>query len=356
MNGISSILLIVLWGIVIPLMLGQLWDSILKDSELISIPRSLSFGYMTIAALFQLLAFPMLMLRLKFHVLKSTFLIVIVCLLLCTIFLNYKGFVKKLKDSMKSIQFEKTELIIWVAVIFLIAVQTYLLAGQMHVDTDDSRFLAEALEAVEKDTMLEYHPLTGEFLGGPIGEMRKDITSPYPIFLGLLGELFRLPPTVAAHAVLPLLLIPLCYLVYSVVGKFFFPNDRKSIGLFLFFLSLIHLFSFETIYASGYTLLTIIWQGRSVAVMIMLPILWYILLKMTAKHVSDIKWSDYSLLVTALLGCAMLSGMGVLLSLLLTAAYTFVNIIRKKSVKFGVWMLICMCPNIFFLVFGRCLQ
>jgi len=283
-------------------------------------------------------------------VLKYVWIAVIACLLIASVLFNYKDFKGKLKNSISIKKPERAELIIWLAVVVIVVFQTYLLAGHMHVDTDDARFVAEALEAVEKDTMLQYHPLTGEFLGSPLGEMNKDVTSPYPIFLGLIGELFRLPPAVAAHMILPVLLIPLCYAVYFVIGSWFFDGSRDT-GLFLLFLGLIHLFSFESIFASGYTLLTIIWQGRSVAAMILLPLLWYVLLRMTGQ--AAVRPKDYVLLAATLIACAMLSGMGVLLSLLLALAYACVCAFQKKSLRTALWMLLCMCPNIVNLIISR---
>ncbi len=305
---------------------------------------------MTMAAVFQVLAVPMIFLRAPFHVLKYVWIAVIACLLIASVLFNYKDFKGRLKNSISIKKPERAELIIWLAVVVIVVFQTYLLAGHMHVDTDDARFVAEALEAVEKDTMLQYHPLTGEFLGSPLGEMNKDVTSPYPIFLGLIGELFRLPPAVAAHMILPVLLIPLCYAVYFVIGSWFFDGSRDT-GLFLLFLGLIHLFSFESIFASGYTLLTIIWQGRSVAAMILLPLLWYVLLRMTGQ--AAVRPKDYVLLAATLIACAMLSGMGVLLSLLLALAYACVCAFQKKSLRTALWMLLCMCPNIVNLIISR---
>ncbi len=350
MIGVSNILLIFVWGISVPFVLGMLWEKRLADSDHICFARNFALGFMTMAAVFQVLAVPAIFLRAPFHVLKDVWITIIVCLLVISAVINFKDLKKRLKNSIVK-KPERTELLIWLAVIAIVAFQTCLLAGQMHVDTDDARFIAEAMEAVEKDTMLQYHPLTGEFLGSPLGEMNKDVTSPYPIFLGLAGELFDLPPAVAAHVILPVLLIPLCYAVYFVIGNWFFDGDSRHTGLFLLFLGLIHMFSFESIYASGYTLLTIIWQGRSVAAMILLPLLWYVLLRMTGQAAVSAK--DYVLLTVVLIACAMLSGMGLLLSLLMALTYACVCGWQKRSLRTAFFMLLCMGPNIVNLIISR---
>lgn len=353
MTGFIHIVLIVLWGLCVPFILGMLIDRMLADSTCILCARNLAFGFMLMAAVFELLAVPMILLKMPFHILKNSWIAVVLCLVLCSLSINYKGFSEKLKNGLNDIRLDRLTVFIWIAVVFLVLFQTYLLAGQMHVDTDDSRFVAEALEAVERDTMLSYHPITGRLVSVPVGEMNKDVMSPYPIFLGLFAELFQLPPAVTAHVILPVLFIPLCYVVYSVIGSFFFDGDKKYIGLFLLFLSMIHLFSFESIYASGYTLLTIIWQGRSVAAMIMLPMLWYVLLRMTGRE--RLKRRDYLLFVTAMLSCAMMSTMGSMLSLLLAGVYICVFAFQKKSLKTVFWLGLCMCPNVICVVMSKLL-
>lgn len=353
MIGFVNILLIFAWGLIVPFLLGMLTDKLLADSEGTLCARNLALGFMLMAAIFQLLAVPMIFLHAPFHVLKYSWIIVILGLSLLSVFVNRRTFSQKLQTQFTLKLPDKMTLFIWIAVIFLVLLQVYLLAGHTHRDTDDARFVAEALEAVEKDTMLSYHPITGELLSQPVGEMNKDIMSPYPIFLGLVSTLFQLPPAAAAHLILPILLIPLCYVVFYVIADFFFDGNKKYTGLFLVFLSVIHLFSFESIYASGYTLLTIIWQGRSVAAMILLPLLWYLLLRMTGEH--SIKPKEYLLLLISMLSCAMLSGMGIMLSLLLMAAYMCVYVLQKKSLKTVPWMILCMCPNIVCMVLSKLL-
>ena len=118
----------------------------------------------------------------------------------------------------------------------------------------------------------------------------------------------------------------------------------KKRGLFLLFLSLIHLFSFETIYASGYTLLTIIWQGRSISAMIMLPLLWYFLMRTTDKK--RLTAIDYLTVTMAGLANAMLSNMGAILAMVMIAAYALVNGARLQSFKTLIFMGICAVPEL----------
>ena len=49
----------------------------------------------------------------------------------------------------------------------------------MHLDEDDARWIAEANDALVKNRMLLHNPATGEYIGRFVGEMVKDVFSPW---------------------------------------------------------------------------------------------------------------------------------------------------------------------------------
>ena len=51
----------------------------------------------------------------------------------------------------------------------------------MHLDEDDARWIAEANDALVKNRMLLHNPATGEYIGRFVGEMVKDVFSPWSI-------------------------------------------------------------------------------------------------------------------------------------------------------------------------------
>lgn len=352
-----NIILIIAWGILLPFLLGFTVKLILNEGKEVSIGENIAYGFVVMCVVFQLLAVPMIFLHVKYHVLKYIWITAVLTLALASVMLylkkngkiiyNITGFLREIKN-------DRFALCIWVVAVLIIAFETYLLTAKMHMDTDDSRFLADALEAVNQDTMLLTHPITGKFYNVAVGEQMKDITSPYPIFLGLIGELFGIHPTISAHTILPLLYIPLCYVVFFLVGKCFFGTKAKDTGLFVLFLSLIQLFSFETVYSAGYTLLTIIWQGRSVAAMITLPLLWYVLMKLTVKEELTIR--EYIVILIVTTGAAMLSNMGSLFSLIMVFAYSIINAVSRKSAKYFVFMCMSCIPAAVYLATEKILM
>lgn len=354
----ANIVRILIVAVIVPMLSGSLL-SFRFENEDKSAARDIAYGFMLMCVLFLVLAVPMIFMRMPFHTLKYSWTAVIAVLCVISLVLGlrrgkYKDILAGIRGFFGQIISDRFTGVIWIAAVFVIMFEACLPTVRMHVDTDDARFIAEAMEAVEKDTMLLHHAITGKYIGFVPGEQIKDVTSPYPLFIALLSRLFGLHPAITAHTVLPFLLILLSYIVFFMIGDFLTGSDVKKTGLFLLFLSFINLFSFETIYSSGYTLLTIIWQGRSVCAMIMLPFLWYILMRFTVKD--KISVYDCLFVMAAALGNTMLSNMGSILAPIFIAAYAFVNLIKRKSLKISVFMCICAVPSFVCILITRILR
>lgn len=347
-----NIFRILIFAVLVPFLMGNLICAF-NGNKSKRIPGNFAYGFMFMCVLFMLLAIPMIFLRINFHVLvySWTALVFLLCIISVFVFARQNvigGLRKETGVLYGSITSDRFTVFIWVAAVLVIVFEAGLPTIRMHVDTDDARFIAEAMEAVEKDTMLLHHAITGKYVGFIPGEQIKDITSPYPLFIALLSKLYGIHPAVTAHTVLPFLLIILSYMVFGMIGDYLTGGDVKKTGLFLLFLSLINLFSFETIYASGYTLLTIIWQGRSVCAMIMLPFMWYVLMNTTEKE--RIGRRDYLLLVMTALSCTMTSSMGSIFAPVLIVTYAFVYLIKKKAIGSSVLMCACALPSLICIV------
>lgn len=359
---IIIIVRIIIWSLVVPFLLGQLLCILaMDDEEGTVISRKLAYGFMLMCVIFFVLAVPMITLRIHFHVLMYSWVFITVVLCILSAVFGVRN-VKNKQGETSAVPGEKKmkagtdvfTVFVWTAAVLMIVFQTYLLTFNMHVDTDDARFIAEAVEAVDYDTMLLRHAITNEYIGIVAGEQTKEVTAPYPLFIALMSKLYGIHPAICAHTVFPALFIPLCYVVFGIIGAHVFEGDLLKRGMFLLFLSVVHLFSFETIYASGYTLLTIIWQGRSILAMIMLPLLWYFLMRVSEGDRPGRR--DYIFILAAVLACAMLSNMGAVLAAAMTAVYALVNGVRLRSFKTCVLMGLCTVPDIACVLITRLLR
>ena len=71
-------------------------------------------------------------------------------------------------------------------------------------------------------------------------------------------------PAIIAHSVLPLILIPLTYLVYYRIGMRLFKGAFRKTAVFLILVSLLQIFGNTSIYTNATFFLMRTWQGKSV--------------------------------------------------------------------------------------------
>lgn len=343
-----NILLVILFLIIVPFLLGLLLErNFDKSLNVVAFSRVFIMGFAIMLCAFQAVAGICIYKGTSFDFLLYLYTGILIALIVVALLLNRKRLLGVIPDSVKAIKegasgFEKEYLIIGIITLLLIVFQTSLLIFRTHMDTDDCRFLAESLEAIEKNTLLRVHPITGENLAFPIGEMKKEIFSPYPIWIAVISVYTRIHPTVLAHGIFPALLIPLAYSVYYLLGTHFFEDRNKRI-IYMFILSVIMLFSFESIYSLGYTLLTIIWQGRSIVATSMAPFLWYILEKIYNEENTGIL--SYLTVLIVSLAIADLSGTGAMIPPVIGAAFALSSFIKNRKIMPSVLMVMAVIPS-----------
>lgn len=344
MIGAVNIGLFFLYWILIPFVLGLLWTRGMRKYEN-SAAMSMTAGLIFMLALFEILAVPMILTKQPYHILVNTWITIIWVVFLLSFMINFRRIPDIAKHCLVSVRaLTITEGMIWSSVLFLILFQIYMPVGHMRVDTDDARFVAEAMEACELDTMLQYHPITGEFIGEPIGEMNKDIASPFPIYMALGGSLLQLPPAVSTHIFFPIIFIVYAYMVYDLIGGYFFTDSSKYRGLFLFFMALLHCFAYESIYAAGYTLLAVIWQGRSVLAMVIMPFIWLLLMRIMDQDGDQVKC--YVMLLLAVIAGLLTSSMAIELLPILIGTYSIMIGVKNRAIKPAMITFLLLAPCI----------
>lgn len=346
MIGILNVILIILFLVAVPLVLGLLLEGIfVKAGEDFMLSRCFVLGIELMAASFGILGAPFILIGTSFTALLYAWEVLLFALVVVSIAINAKKIkdifsskVKSLKDLLANTENDRKYLML--LVLFMIIFQTSLLVLRMHVDTDDSRFIAEAVDAVENNSLLRIHPITGAKLSEPLGEMNKDVFASYPILIGALSVMTKVQPAVLSHSIFPIFLIPLSYAAMFILGDYFFGNTKKR-TIFMYVLSIVLLFSFESIYSLGYTLLTIIWQGRSIYTMILLPFSWYLLMKI---YTEDNRKHLYILFLITSIAAMCLSGTGALCQIILAVAFALAIIVKNRNIISAILIGLCVVP------------
>ena len=299
-----------------PLLVGSLFRS-----------KSISFTYLVgqllLWAVFEIIAVPCINLRTTFTTLFLIYTGVVIALVIPGCFALRTRAMQRSRGNWKA----------WlspflVIAMLVIAFQMCVYIFGMHLDEDDARWIAEANDALVKNRMLLHNPATGEYIGRFVGEMVKDVFSPWSMYLAWLSRMTGIRAATMAHTVYAPVLLGLCYLTYYEMGKCLF-KEKSERGIFLLMVSVINLFMAGNVYTQSVFTLTRIWQGKAVVAAVMIPAIMMIFLRIGEED----SVQNWELLIIAGICSCLFSGMGIAIGLLMIAVYGFYAIIRGLIVN-----------------------
>ena len=224
----------------------------------------------------------------------------------------------------------------------LILLQAYIPARYEHSDDDDSRFVAEEVSAVVHDTMYREDPITADYMYWDTGEVRKDLTSPWAMFVAMHAKEGNMAPAALSHAYLPFFLILICYALYLLIGQVLFGGDWEKTFLFGIVLSVLHLAGYTSTHTLASMLLLRIWQGKAVCASFALPLFFYLFYQIMKKEA----WKRWiPLLYVAGVGTCMLSGIGIVTASVLLAVYGVLDFCYYRNWRktLAIWLAAVPC-------------
>lgn len=235
-----------------------------------------------------------------------------------------------------------------VLALILILLQAYIPARYEHGDDDDSRFIAEEVSAYVHDTMYVDDPIAGDLMYWNQGEVKKDLTSPWAMYVAICCRISNIHPAVLSHAYLPFYLILLCYAVYFLIGYTLMKDDWEKTFVFLIVLSVVHLWGYTSTHTLASMLLLRIWQGKALCASFMIPLFFYVMYQlMHSKYEKGWIWFLYA----ASTGACLLSGVGIITIPVVLLIYGIVDFMyyRKPKKTLAVWM--AAMPNMVYLIY-----
>ena len=318
------LILQILLGIVtlaLPLAVGSLW----KEK---SIGLSWALGQFTLWAGFQVLAVPMINLLASFHMLFWAYIGLAAVLAMLGI------------RARRQVPFERPQIrpLIWIAALIVLYQAGKYVFG-IHLDQDDARWLAEANDALSRDTMLLSNPATGAYLGLYKGEMIKDVFSPWSMYIATLARMTFLRPVVIAHTTYPPVLLAMSYVMYARIGKKLFKGTLEQ-GIFLIAVGIINLTFSGYLYTQSVFTLARIWQGKAVVAAVLIPALLLMTLRIEEEN-SRKSW--LALVMTGCAGC-LLSGIGIVVSALMIGIYGGYAILCRRFRLLPWYLLALLSP------------
>ena len=334
MNLIIKFLLAALWLLAVPCATGL---GFLRKNKSITPGEGLLAGYVFMLTVMEVLALPMVYLKLPLHVLRYAFAIVMAVSALGGLFLVRKRaeeMIRKERDAFCNLSF-------WGgAAVVVILVQLLAVTVLAHMDADDAFYVATATTGVHTDTIFSVNPYTGyEYAKLP----SRYVLSQFPAFLSVVSSLCGLHPAVMAHVIFPPVFVLLAYLALHQYGKRWFSEDRKARGLFLLFAALIVWFSAYSIYNAQNFEMIRIWQGKAAMAAVFLPFLIYLCLNIIMEREKQYSWM---LLLCANVTCCLLSSMGIILSCFLTGIFVAMGLMRFRDLERAAKGALCCVPSL----------
>ncbi len=289
---ILKILGLVFWLLVIPVGLGLLFRKAPKREQL---PEKLQttgvmllIGYLLLFALLEIVGIPVMLFSV-YHG-YSRMVILYAVLLVLGAGTGYGFWIyRKKKAQKRSGAVEETNRFQWfrkepydtwegrlLLILFLLLVgfQLYMAFTRASFDGDDAYYVVQALTAQQTDTLYRIDPNRG--VSVPLDA--RHALALFPIWEAFVGTMCGIHATIMAHSVVPLLLIPLTYLIYYEIGRELFCNKKRLLPMFLALMALWQMFGNVSIYTTETFFLTRTWQGKSFAGNFIIPAVFWIFL------------------------------------------------------------------------------
>ena len=336
--------------IVIPILLGLLL--LRKDDEKNNIILAFLVGFIVEIFSYQLLAMPFLLLKRTLTELTICWFGIIGLACVVSVFLLIKN--KRIKEigGKNWEEFKKYPKVPLIILTALICFQAYYGFSYMHIDEDDSNFVAKAVVARQTNSLYAYDDQ------GNLNEKYpyRQFLSQFPHYTATISMLCDVHPTILAHTIYPVIFLVHIYAVLFLVLSALFKKveDKASeesekdsrydkIAIAMVLLGIMFIVGNFSRYALPVRVLTRIWQGKNMLVGIVMPFILYLYLEKIGKSKSIIY---YIILFMTLWGSILLSTMAITLPLIEVGIMSLIVAIKERKLRYLLQLLIFAIPGI----------
>ncbi len=331
-NAIPSLILAFVFLGIVPILLGNTICGIAKLD--IRLSNSYVIGYVGLWALFQLVTVPLVLLKQSFMIVVAIISVVVVALVIYGIKKKYYSF--KL-PGFRGIGDKVAFTVMCIAIVALLVVTAIL----QHTDADDSRFVVNAVDIVRTNKMFLTNPATGEAISHWEGELVKDITSPWAVFIAYCAKVTDIHATIMAHTVLQLVLTFILCLVYWMLSEVFFKEDISSRSIFVVLALLINVYGHYSVYSAETFAITRIWQGKAVVASIGIPLVYLVSMWIYDDHKNK---ANYVMLFMVTMAMCLMSGMGIIIGAIMVGCISVVYGVAKKDARVFAYIICSAVP------------
>lgn len=306
-------------------------------------------GQMLLWAVFQLICVPMVLLQWNFSYVTLFF--ALTTLLLCGVGAGIWSRKRhKAASAFAVIQGYESESsgqtfrkVMWVIFWLLLAFQLVMAAVMTYADGDDAYFVAVSSITKDGNTMYLKLPYTG---GTTSLDVRHGL-APFPIWISFLSKMCGLPVVSVAHVAVPMMLIPMTYGIFYLIGSRICKNKEK-LPVFLVFTELLVLFGDYSFQTAENFMIARSRQGKAALGNIVLPMMIFLLLVLLENLQENVEcrkrfWILFAAVVLA--GC-LCTTLGAMLLCMLIGTAGICGAVCYRKWKILIPMAACCIPAV----------
>lgn len=342
----SFILALLLYGL--PIAVGGSLSSLARENgsgRRYSLPFLWISGQMILWAVFQLVCVPFVLLEKEFHQVVTVF-------AGASVLLAIMGTALFLRDRKKSFQVVASRTVQvhyqWIVFGVLLVFQLVQAVRLAYGDGDDAYYVAVSTITEDAETMYRKLPYTG---GSAEVDIRHGL-APFPIWIAFLARISGMKAVSMAHVAMPLMLIPMTYGIFYLLGKRLFHKRKKLLAPFMIMTEILVLFGDYSMYTMEHFMLARSRQGKAALGSIVLPMLLFMLLMLLdrlqeKKKLPMVYWG---LLCSVMLTGCLCSTMGAFLLCLMVAVIGLCAAVSYRNWKVLIPMALCCIPCVCYML------
>lgn len=355
MELFQQILNSIFWLVIMPFLCGILPTQMIERKQK-TVGTMFLAGWGVMAAIFQLLAVPFLLHNETLTKLVKYYSGIVYAIAVLGLIYLLVGILRWGLDEMLNLRnwfcMIKEDAPAWILFVFLLLFQEIMSVVMMTPDADDAYYVVQAVIADQMDIMYKINPYTK----GSWSLDYRHILAPFSMMIAFFAREVGVHATIMAHTILPLVLIPITYLIYYKIAILLFPEEKKKQSTFMILIVAVQLFGNTSLYTNETFFLTRTWQGKSILANVAIPAVFWIMFEISRRtekkeiaRISQLAGWFVMLLVANLLG-SLVSSLGLLLLAILEGVLGLLMSIRNRHWWILPVTLVAMLPNMIYMM------
>lgn len=358
--SVLQVLGLLIWLLAVPFCMGLLPLPLL-EKRFRTPGTALVAGYILLFTLLELVGIPVVLLAVYngFTLFTRLFTVFIVLCAIAGIFVTLGG-----RSRGRTLNFDimagwmdtaLEEKLVFILFLLIVGFQLYMAFTRASFDGDDAYYGVHAVTAQQIGSLYRNNPYTGR--SAPL-DVRHALAV-FPVWEAYAGRMSGVHATIVAHTIVPLILIPLTYILYFQIGRVLLKKRKDLLPMFMVVIALWQMFGNISIYTPETFFLTRTWQGKSFAGSFVIPAVLWIFLGLFAaedeqRGLGMLRISGSGKKKEAgfwvLLACLNFAGgasssLAILLSCLMSAGFAVLFTVRERRFDILVKAGLCCVPG-----------